>query len=84
VFTPIVSGALAFGTGALFISEVLPIFNTNVTHSLGGIIGLSFVIGYFSDNAVAALAATADRVLGPKTILAREPEPRAPDGHSGR
>jgi cytochrome c oxidase assembly factor CtaG len=79
VFTPLVSGALAFGTGALLISEVLPIFNAKVTRSVGGMTGLSFLIGYFSDNAVAALAATADRVLGLRTSLAREPRSRPPD-----
>jgi hypothetical protein len=83
IFTPVVSGALAFGTGALFISEVLPIFNPTITRSIGGVTGLSFVVGYFSDNAVAALAATADRVLGPKAALSREPE-KAPDGNTGR
>ena len=41
IFTPVVSGALAFGTGALFISEVLPIFNPTITRSIGGVTGLS-------------------------------------------
>ena len=83
ILTPVVSGALAFGTGALFISEVLPIFNPTITRSIGGVTGLSFVVGYFSDNAVAALAATADRVLGPKAALSREPE-KAPHDDTRR
>jgi hypothetical protein len=79
--TPIVSGALAFGTSALFISGVLPIFNTHVTRSIGAIVGLSFLVGYFSDNTVAALAATADRVLGTKTSLkATSDAPRPANG----
>jgi hypothetical protein len=80
IFTPLVSGALAFGIATLFISEVLPIFNPSVTRSIGGVTGLSFIVGYFSDNAVAALAATADRVLGTKTDLSREPERVTDDG----
>ncbi len=83
VFTPLISGALAFGTGALFISEVLPIFNPTVTRSVAGVTAVGFLVGYFSDNAIAALAATADRVLGTKTVLAREPE-KLPDGTSRR
>lgn len=67
--TPIMSGALSFGTAALFISNVLPIFNEELTRSVGGVMGLSFLVGYFSDNTVAALAAMADRVLGTKTRL---------------
>ncbi len=80
--TPVVSGALAFGTAALFISGVLPIFNTDVTRSIGAIVGLSFLVGYFSDNTVAALAATADRVLGTKTNLKSPPD--APRQINGR
>lgn len=69
--TPLVSGALAFATASLFISRVLPIFDARITSSVGAIVGLSFIVGYFSDNTVAALAATADRVLGTKTTLRR-------------
>jgi hypothetical protein len=73
--TPLVSGALAFATASLFISRVLPIFDARITSSVGAILGLSFVVGYFSDNTVAALAATADRVLGTKTSLKRASDP---------
>ena len=68
-FTPHVSGVLAFATASLFISGVLPLFNDQITQSASAIVALSFVVGYFSDNTVAALAATADRVLGTKTNL---------------
>ncbi len=68
-FTPLVSGALAFATASLFISGVLPVFDERITQSVGALVALSFVVGYFSDNTVAALAATADRVLGTKTNL---------------
>jgi hypothetical protein len=81
IFTPLISGALAFGTGALFISEVLPIFNPSVTRSIAGVTAVGFLVGYFSDSAVAALAAAADRVLGTKTALSREPE-KVSDGNS--
>ena len=69
--TPLVSGALAFATASLFISRVLPILDARITSSVGAIFGVSFLVGYFSDNTIAALAATADRVLGTKTSLRR-------------
>lgn len=73
-FTPLVSGALAFATASLFISGVLPVFDERITQNAGAVVALSFVVGYFSDNTVAALAATADRVLGTKTNLRDEPD----------
>jgi hypothetical protein len=69
--TPLVSGALAFGTMALFLSRAVPLFDSRVTESRAAIAGISFLVGYFSDNTVAALAAAADRVLGTKTRLRR-------------
>jgi hypothetical protein len=74
--TPMVSGALAFGTIALFLSQAVPIFDPRFTRNLAAIIGLSFLIGYFSDNTVAALSATADRVLGTKTMRPKRDESR--------
>lgn len=71
--TPLVSGALAFAVATLLISRILPILDPRITRSMGAIVGLSFLVGYFSDNAVAALAATADRVLGTKTSLRSRP-----------
>jgi hypothetical protein len=67
--TPLISGALAFATATLFVARVVPIFDEALTGNLGAIVSLSFLIGYFSDNTIAALAATADRVLGTTTTL---------------
>lgn len=67
--TPLISGALAFATATLFVARVVPIFDEAITQNLGAIVSLSFLIGYFSDNTIAALAATADRVLGTRTSL---------------
>jgi hypothetical protein len=69
LFTPLISGTLAFALMALALSQALPILGTTVTDSLGAIAGVSFLLGYFSDNTVAALAAAADRVLGKRTSL---------------
>lgn len=74
--TPLISGALAFATATLFVARVVPIFDKSITGNLGAIVSLSFLIGYFSDNTIAALAATADRVLGTKATL----RTRGPDG----
>jgi hypothetical protein len=81
-FTPLISGALAFGTTALFIARVIPIFDRQITDRAGGVVGLSFLVGYFSDNTVAALAAAADRVLGTKTSLRRKAMDKEADGRA--
>jgi hypothetical protein len=77
VFTPLLSGALAFATLTLFRSDVLPIVDSAVTSSLSATAGLAFLIGYFSDNTVAALAAAADRLFGSRTALRNRD--RSPD-----
>jgi hypothetical protein len=74
--TPLVSGALAFGTIALFLSQAFPIFDPRFTRNLAAIVGLSFLIGYFSDNTIAALSAAADRVFGTKTMRSKRDESR--------
>ncbi|HET6509389.1 MAG TPA: hypothetical protein VFG42_21505 [Baekduia sp.] len=61
--TPLVSAGLAFGTMALFISGALPIFSDQITGTLSGVAGVSFLVGYFSDDTVAALAAAASKLL---------------------
>jgi hypothetical protein len=61
--TPMVSAGLAFGTMALFISGALPLFSERITGTLPGVTGVSFLVGYFSDDTVAALAAAATKLL---------------------
>ncbi|MCW3047074.1 MAG: rane protein of unknown function [Solirubrobacterales bacterium] len=61
--TPLVSAGLAFGTMALFISGALPLFSERITGTLPGVTGVSFLVGYFSDDTVAALAGAATKLL---------------------
>jgi hypothetical protein len=61
--TPLVSSGLAFGTLSLLISGAVPLLSENITRSQAGICGIAFLVGYFSDDTVAALATWAKRLL---------------------
>lgn len=64
LFTPHISGALSFGMIALVSSGLITIFNPEVTRSSSAVAGLSFLVGYFSDSAIAKLAEVADTLFG--------------------
>lgn len=64
LFTPHISGGLAFAVMALISSSSLGIFDRQA-ESRPFVIGVSFMIGYFSDNALAKLTEMAERFLGP-------------------
>src|SRR5206468_696505 len=46
IFTPHISGGLAFAVLALISSGLLKIFDANAVHSFSLIIGVSFLVGY--------------------------------------
>jgi hypothetical protein len=64
VFTPHISGGLAFAVIALISSGIMKIFDARATRTASVVIGLAFLVGYFSDNAVAKLAEIADTLFG--------------------
>jgi hypothetical protein len=64
LFTPHISGGLAFAFVALISSGILHIFDQKAVNSLSLVVSLSFLVGYFSDNAVAKLMEIADTVFG--------------------
>jgi hypothetical protein len=64
IFSPLLSGGLAFGVFALIASGVLKIFDQQATHSHAVTVGLSFLVGYFSDSAIAKLTEIADTLFG--------------------
>lgn len=70
VFTPHISGGLAFFVLALVASGGLRIFDRAATDSLALVIGLGFLVGYFSDSAIAKLTEVAETLFG--TIRAKE------------
>lgn len=70
VFTPHISGGLAFFVLALVGSGALRIFDSKATDSLALVVGLGFLVGYFSDSAIAKLTEVAETLFG--TIRAKE------------
>ena len=78
IFTPHISGALSFFFLALVASGALRIFDGRATDSLSLVMGFGFMVGYFSDSAVAKLTEVAETLFG--TIRAKEKhrEPKEP------
>lgn len=70
LFTPHISGGLSFFFLALVASGGLRIFDGRATDSLSLVMGLGFLVGYFSDSAIAKLTEVAETLFG--TIRAKE------------
>jgi hypothetical protein len=70
IFTPHISGGLSFFFLALVASGALRIFDGKATDSLSLVMGLGFLVGYFSDSAIAKLTEVAETLFG--TIRAKE------------
>lgn len=71
VFTPHISGGLAFAVMALVSSDLLRIFDSKAVDSLSLVAGASFLVGYFSDSAIAKLSEIAETLFGPSRSKAR-------------
>ena len=76
-FTPHLSGGLAFAIMALASSEILVILDQDRLEQPTTVIALSFLVGYFSDNAIGALTRLAKRLF-PPGIGQEEKEERPP------
>ena len=64
VFTPHISGGLAFAVMTLISSGLLRIFDAKSVCSMSLVVGASFLVGYFSDSAIAKLSEIAETVFG--------------------
>ena len=64
VFTPHISGGLAFVVVALISSGLLRVFDRCATESKSLVFGLAFLVGYFSDNSIGKLAEVAGTIFG--------------------
>ncbi len=64
LFTPHISGGLAFVFVALISSGTLRIFDRKAADSLSLVFGVGFLVGYFSDSAIAKLTEIADTLFG--------------------
>lgn len=63
-FTPPISGALAFIVVLLISSGVLKIFDQNAMRSPSLSLAIGFMVGYFSDSAIAKLSEVAQTLFG--------------------
>lgn len=90
LFTPHISGGLAFATVALVSSGILRMFDPGAMSHNSVVVALAFLVGYFSDSAVAKLTEISEALFGTarnktKSIpevasfrrLPEEPEPEA-------
>jgi hypothetical protein len=63
-FTPVLSGSFSFALIALATSGLFPVLDSDVIRRPSAVLGISFLLGYFSDNTVGKLAELADNLLG--------------------
>jgi hypothetical protein len=77
VFTPHISGGLSCFFLALVASGVLRIFDTKATDALSLVIGLGFLVGYFSDSAIAKLTEVAETLFGTTRAKEQHIEPES-------
>jgi hypothetical protein len=75
VFTPHISGGLSFAVVALISSGIVRIFDSKAVESLSLIVGISFLVGYFSDSAIAKLSELAETLFGASRSRSRRIPP---------
>jgi hypothetical protein len=77
LFTPHLSGGLAFAFYALISSELLSIFSRSGVDSGTSVLAISFLVGYFSDSATAKMTEVARTIFGTEERHGGRPgEPR--------
>jgi hypothetical protein len=64
LLTPHLSGALAFAIVALIGSGMFRVFDKEAVQSYSLIVGIAFLVGYFSDSAIAKLSEIAETIFG--------------------
>lgn len=89
LFTPHVSGALAFAAVAIISSDILRILDKTATNRMSTVVGIAFLVGYFSDSSIAKLSEIAETLFGtsrskekhltsPQASVEEEASPKVP------
>lgn len=65
LFTPHLSGGFAFVVTVLISSGLVGVFDRDALQSAPLVVGVTFLVGYFSDSTVAKLKEIADTIFGP-------------------
>ena len=74
LFTPHISGGLAFAMIVLISSGMLRVFDAQAPHSRSLVVAVAFLVGYFSDKAVAKLSEIAETLFGASTATEKHKE----------
>ncbi len=79
IFTPHISGTLAFSFVLLISSNLLKIFDQNTFSSSMSVVAVSFLVGYFSDSAIAKLTELSETLFGTSRKIREKPseEPKS-------
>jgi hypothetical protein len=80
IFTPHISGGLAFAFVAVISSGMLRIFDRQALESLSLVVGVGFIVGYFSDMAVAKLSEIAETLFGASRGKEKHKDEPRPEG----
>ncbi|HKF83610.1 MAG TPA: hypothetical protein VKB23_11685 [Solirubrobacterales bacterium] len=67
IFIPHLSSAFSFGLIAIITSSIFPVLNQELVRQGAAVVGLSLILGYFSDFTVARLYRLAENLLGTPT-----------------
>jgi hypothetical protein len=83
LFTPHISGGLAFAVIALVSSGILRMFDAEALSRNSVVVGLGFLVGYFSDSAVAKLTEISEALFGTSRTKGKHVPEVVPDSARG-
>jgi hypothetical protein len=82
LLTPHISGGLAFAVIALIASGMFKVFDQRSVDSHSLVVGVAFLVGYFSDSAIAKLSEIAETLFGAARGKEKHKERLKSDAHT--